>query len=51
MTEEERKRLNELDELISWNNETDKGRELTAAEREEHTRLFVKLYNEGSANK
>ena len=51
MTDAELKRLNELDSLISWNNPTDKGRELTEEERKEHSRLLKKLYDEGTKNR
>ena len=51
MTDAELKRLNELDALISWNNPTDKGRELTEEERKEHSRLLKKLYDEGTKNR
>lgn len=51
MTDAELKRLNELDALISWNNPTDKGRELTEEERQEHSRLLKKLYDEGTKNR
>jgi len=51
VTEQELKRLNELDELISWNNPTDRGRELTEEERQEHKKLFAKFYNEGAKDK
>jgi len=47
VTEQELKRLNELDELISWNNPTDRGRDLTEEERKEHQKLFAKLWEEG----
>lgn len=52
MTDEEYKRLRELDNLIAWNNETDGGRDLTEEEKEEHSRLFWKAmqeYEEGKA--
>lgn len=47
MTEAELKRLDELDKIISWNNDTDGGRPLTAEEQAEHTRLAIKLLREG----
>lgn len=43
MTREEFNRLNELDNIIAWNNPEDRGRDLTPEEREEHTRLFWRL--------
>lgn len=50
MTDAERQRLTELDNKISWNNQTDKGEPLTEDERKEHKRLFVKLWEEGGNN-
>ena len=47
MTDEEQRRLNELDNIIAWNNKTDGGRSLTAEEQEEHSRLAWKLLKEG----
>lgn len=47
MTEEENKRLDELDNIIAWNNPGDGGRPLTEEEREEHARLMVKALQEG----
>lgn len=47
MTEQEKDRLKELDNIIAWNNPTDGGRPLTEEERREHTELFYKAYKEG----
>ena len=46
MTEQERLRLNELDQIIAWNNPTDGGRALTEDERKEHERLAWQLLQE-----
>lgn len=46
MTEEENKRLDELDNIIAWNNKEDGGRPLTEEEWEEHRRLMIKALKE-----
>ena len=45
MTETERQRLDELDNIISW--QADGGRALTEEEQQEHTILATKLLKEG----
>ena len=42
MTDAERQRLTELDNKISWNNQTDKGEPLTEDERKEHKRGLLR---------
>lgn len=46
MTDEELRRLDELDKLIAWNNKADGGRSLTEEEQEKHSRLAWKLLKE-----
>lgn len=45
LTETERQRLDELDNIISW--QADGGRALTEEEQQEHTILATKLLKEG----
>ena len=46
MTDEEYRRLRELDDIIAWNNDTDGGRPLTEEEQKEHSRLFWQAMKE-----
>ena len=46
MTESELRRLDELDKIISWDNDADGGRSLTEDELTEHNRLAIKLLQE-----
>ena len=46
MTDEEYRRLRELDDIIAWNNDADGGRPLTEEEHKEHSRLFWQAMKE-----